>query len=201
MTTFVFVRHGENDLISTRVAGRQPGIHLNDAGREQAQQIAERLGHSPIDAIYAGPLERACETAAPLCERLNLPLQIAAEFNEINFAGWTNCTFDNLRQRRDFQVWNSFRSFSAPPDGEMMVEVQARVIRKLDELRKQHRFVVIFSHGDVIRATIAFALGIALDLFHRIKIDSASISAFELGEDWLRVLFVNASCDDRLFGS
>ncbi|MBV9008805.1 MAG: histidine phosphatase family protein [Verrucomicrobia bacterium] len=195
MTTFVLVRHGENDLISSRVAGRQPGVHLNEAGREQARKVAERLAGLPIDAIYAGPLERACETAQPLCARTNLPLQIADEFNEIQFADWTNCAFADLRRDREFQVWNSFRSFSAPPDGEMMIEVQARVVRKLRDISRQHHFAAIFSHGDVIRATMAFVLGVPLDLFQRIKIDSASISAFELGDDWLRVLAVNANCD------
>jgi probable phosphoglycerate mutase len=195
MTTFVFVRHGENDLISTRVAGRQPGVHLNEAGHEQARAVARRLAGLPIDAIYAGPLERARETAQPLCERTGLPLQIADEFNEIQFGDWTNCAFAELRQNREFQVWNSFRSFSAPPEGETMLQVQTRVVLKLRELRQQYRFVVIFSHGDVIRAIMAFALGVPLDLFQRIKIDSASISAFELGDDWLRVLTVNTSCD------
>jgi broad specificity phosphatase PhoE len=203
MTMFVFVRHGENDLIRTRVAGRQPGIHLNERGREQARKLADALCGLSIDAIFAGPLERACETAEPLCRKLNLPLQIAEEFNEIQFGEWTNGPFDDLRNDPQFKVWNSFRSFSAPPKGELMIEVQARVVRKLDELRKQCRFVVIFSHGDVIRATIAYALAVPLDLFQRIQIDSASISAIEVGEDWLRVRLINTSArdlSDRLCG-
>ncbi len=195
MTTFVFVRHGENDLISTRIAGRQRGVHLNERGREQARHVADALGHFPIDAIYAGPLERACETAEPLCQLLGLSLKVAEEFSEIQFGDWTNAEFSQLRQDREFQIWNSFRSFTAPPGGETMLEVQARVVRKLRELRARHRFVVIFSHGDVIRATMAYALGLPLDLFERIQIDSASISAIELSEESLRVRLVNGSSD------
>jgi broad specificity phosphatase PhoE len=197
VTTFAFVRHGENDIISTRIAGRQPGVHLNDRGRDQARHVAEALCRLPIDAIFAGPLERACETAEPLCQRLELSLQIAEEFNEIEFGDWTNCEFQELRKNREFQIWNSFRSFSAAPRGETMLEVQARVVRKLSELRACHRFVVIFSHGDVIRATMAYALGVAVDLFQRIQIDSASISVMELGEDFLQVRLVNGGSDPR----
>ncbi len=104
MTTFVFVRHGENDIISTRIAGRQDGVHLNERGREQAREVSEALYPLPIDAIFAGPLERACETAEPLCHRLELSLRIAEEFNEIDFAEWTDCEFDELRKHREFQI-------------------------------------------------------------------------------------------------
>src|SRR5438270_7836801 len=179
MTTFVFVRHGENDLISSRVAGRQSGVHLNERGRKQAQKIAEALSRFPIDAIYSGPLERACETATPLCERLDLPLQVAEEFNEIDFGNWTNVSFADLAKMPDWQPWNSFRSFSATPNGEMMIDVQARVLRKMREVRMHHRLAVVFSHGDVIRATMAYFLGTPMVLFLRITFDSSSISVLE----------------------
>jgi broad specificity phosphatase PhoE len=195
VTTFVFVRHGENDVIITRIAGRQSGVHLNAAGREQARRVADAIGRFPIDAIYAGPLERACETAEPLCHRLGLPLQIAEEFNEIQFGDWTNRDFNDLRKQEEFQTWNAFRSFSAAPNGEMMLEVQTRVISKVRNLAAQYQFVVIFTHGDVIRATMAYALGLALDLFQRIQIDSASLSAFQLHKASVRVLLLNGSSD------
>ena len=193
MTTFVFVRHGENDLIRTRVAGRQNGVHLNEQGQKQAQKIANALSPLPIDAIYSGPLERACETAAPLCERLHLPLQIAEEFNEIDFGDWTNASFTDLAKMPEWQPWNSFRSFAATPNGEMMIGVQARVLHKMRELRRLHRLLVVFSHGDVIRATMAYFLGTPLDLFLRITIDSASINVIEVGDDFSRVRLVNGN--------
>ena len=196
-TTFVLVRHGENDLIHTRLAGRQPGVHLNQRGRAQADQIARALRKFPIDAIVAGPLERACETAEPLCAATGLELHVADEFTEVDAPEWTNRTFEELRNDPSFRIWNTLRSFSAPPGGEPMLEVQARVLRKIRELRERYGFVVIFSHGDVIRATMAYALGVPLDLFGRIQIDSASISVFELGDDFVRVRLVNGSSDSN----
>jgi len=194
-TIFVFVRHGENDLISSRIAGRQNGVHLNEEGRKQAQKIADALSRFPIDAICSGPLERACETAAPLCQRLELPLQVAEEFNEIDFGRWTNVSFVDLAKTPEWQPWNSFRSFGVTPNDEMMIDVQARVLRKMRQLRVSHRLVVVFSHGDVIRAIVAYFLGTPLDLFLRIMINSGSISLIETGDDFARVRLVNGSVD------
>src|SRR5437868_12675394 len=106
MTQFLFVRHAAHDLLERGViAGRQPGVHLNALGKKQAEQIAERLSTLPIDAIYCSPLERACETAAPLATMLNLPVQIAEEFNEIDFGAWTNCAFGDLDIVPLWQQW------------------------------------------------------------------------------------------------
>ncbi len=198
MTRFLFVRHGVHDLIEREViAGRQPDIHLNARGRKQAEQIAEALSTLPIDAIYCSPLERACETAKPLAAKLGLPLQIAEEFNEIDFGAWTNCAFAELENVPEWKQWNSFRSGSAAPGGESMVAVQARAVRKVSELRTRHSFVTIFTHGDIIRAVVAHFLGVHLDLFLRIEIDPASASWIELHEAAVRVRLVNGNLAGR----
>jgi len=194
MTRFLFVRHGMHDLIERGViAGRQPGVHLNPRGRNQAEQIAAAFSLLPIDCICCSPLERACETASPLAAKLGLPLQIAEEFNEIDFGAWTNCAFAELDNIPQWQQWNSFRSGSAAPGGESMLAVQARAVRKVFELRTRHSFVTIFTHGDIIRALLAHFLGVHLDLFLRIEIDPASASLIELHETAVRVRLVNAN--------
>jgi broad specificity phosphatase PhoE len=194
MTRFVFVRHGAHDLLTRGIiAGRQPEVHLNALGKKQAQQIAERLSSLPIDSIYCSPLERACETAAPLAAALHLPLQIADEFNEIDFGAWTNCAFADLDKVPEWQHWNRFRSSGVTPGGESMVAVQARAVSKVLELRSQHAFVAIFTHGDIIRAMLAHFLGVHLDLFQRIEIDAASASLLELDAQSVRVRLVNGN--------
>lgn len=193
MTTFLLIRHAAHDYLGRAIAGRQPGVHLNEVGKQQAEQLAVRLSLLPIDAIYSGPLERARQTAGPVCRRFNLPLQISDEFTEIDFGAWTNCTFAELNDVRQWRHFNSFRSCTAAPGGELMFEVQARMIRKISELRREHECVAIFSHGDPIRATLAHFLGLHLDLFQRIEIDPASISLVEFEEDWVRVSLMNAS--------
>jgi broad specificity phosphatase PhoE len=194
MTRFLFVRHAAHDLLSLGViAGRQSGVHLNALGMKQAEQIADRLSVLPIEAIYCSPLERACETAAPLASRLGLPLQIAEEFNEIDFGDWTNCAFVELNGVPEWQRWNQFRSAACTPNGDSMLAVQARTLAKMFELRTCHEFVAVFTHGDVIRAVLAHFLGVHLDLFQRIEIDCCSASLVELDEQSIRVRLVNGN--------
>ncbi len=123
----------------------------------------------------------------------NLPLQIAEEFTEVAIGEWTDRAFADLQVEALWTQFNSFRSTTTAPTGELMLEVQARAMRKLMELRAQHEFVAIVTHGDVIRTTFAHFLGVHLDLFQRIEIDPASLSLLELGENFARVRLLNAS--------
>ena len=192
MTRFLFVRHAAHNLIERGViAGRQSGVHLNARGKKQAEQLAEALSMLPINAIYCSPLERASETASPLAAKLRLPLQIAEEFNEIDFGAWTNCAFAELRDGPQWKQWNSFRSMAVIPEGESMIAVQARALTKILELQRCHVLLAVFSHGDIIRAVIAHFLTVPLDLFQRLQIDPASASLVELDTTCVRVLCVN----------
>jgi probable phosphoglycerate mutase len=192
MTGFLFVRHAAHDLIERGViAGRQSGVHLNACGKKQAEQLAEALSMLPINAIYCSPLERASETASPLAAKLRLPLQIAEEFNEIDFGAWTNCAFAELRDVPQWKQWNSSRSTAVIPEGESMIAVQARALKKISELQTCHGLMTVFSHGDVIRAVLAHFLTVPLDLFQRLQIDPASASLVEFDTTCVRVLCVN----------
>ncbi len=134
MTNFLFIRHATHDLLQERILGRTPGIHLNESGKRQAERLADRISVFDIDAVYSSPLERARESASPLAHRLNLPLVVADEFNELNMGDWTNRTFCELNALEEWQRWNTFRSKTTPPEGESMLEVQQRVLRKLADL-------------------------------------------------------------------
>jgi broad specificity phosphatase PhoE len=192
MTNFLFIRHGAHDYLGRAIAGDKPGVHLNERGRDQAAHLPSKLGLLPLDAIYSGPLERVRETAEPLAAARNLPLQIADEFSEIGLGEWTDRTFSDLSAAPLWGHYNSFRSSTTAPGGELMLEVQARVVRKLVQLRGQHQFVAIVTHGDVIRAAFAHFLGVHVDLFLRMEIDPASLSLLELGENFVHVRLLNA---------
>lgn len=192
MANFLFIRHGAHDYLGRAIAGSRPGVHLNERGREQAEHLVEKLSLLHIDAIYSGPLERVRETAEPLCRARNLPLQIADAFTEIGLGDWVDRTFTDLAAEQLWGHYNSFRSSTTAPEGELMLEVQARVVRKLTELRRQHELAVIVTHGDVIRTAFAHFLGVHLDLFQRIEIDPASLSLLELGDNFACVRLLNA---------
>jgi broad specificity phosphatase PhoE len=196
MKGFLFVRHTAHDLIKSTIAGRMAGVHLNAAGRAAAEQLAEELSSLPITRIYSGPLERARETAEALSRKLNLPLQIAAEFDELETGEWTGKTFEELSSDNRWRKWNAFRSTATIPGGEVMLDVQLRVLKKLSQLGAGQGLTAIFSHGDVIRATAAYFLGVPLDLFLRIAIDPGSVTWVDLYEDAVVVKLVNGTGAD-----
>jgi len=191
-TNFLFIRHGAHDYLGRAIAGRLAGVHLNELGRQQAEHLAEKLSLLPVDAIFSGPLERVRETAEPICRQFGLSSQVDEGFTEIGLGGWEDRPFTELAGEPLWDRFNRFRSSTAADGGELMLEVQARAVRKLIELRGQYRFVVIVTHGDVVRAVMAHFLGIHLDLFFRLEIDPASLSLVELGDDFARVRLLNA---------
>ena len=196
MSLFYLVRHGTTDVVDERISGRTSAVHLNAAGEAQVERVAQVLVGRRIEAIYSSPLERAQESARPLCRRLDLRLEIEEAFNEVDFGEWTNCTFQELREQPAWRRFNAFRSSSAPPGGELMLAVQGRAIAGLEEIRRRHRVAAVFSHGDVIRGIVAHFLGFHLDLIERLKIAPASITILEL-DDWgAQIRLVNGRMDE-----
>ena len=148
-----------------------------------------------MDAIYSGPLERVRETAEPLCRALKLELQIDAAFDEFDVGEWTDRTFADLDRDAVWRRFNAFRSCTRAPRGELMLEVQARVVRRMCELRAQHNCIAIVTHGDVVRAALTHFLGMHIGFYAQIEIDPASISLIEWWDDFARVRMMNAPAD------
>jgi probable phosphomutase (TIGR03848 family) len=194
MLTCYLIRHATCSPVGKSIAGWTPGVHLDEQGRMQATRLAERFAGVKVHAIYSSPLERARETAAPMAEVLGLPVTTLEGVGEVRFGEWTGHTLDALSSRPDWHRWNRFRSVATPPGGELMLEVQARAVRALEELRASHRngAVAVVSHADVIRAVIAHALGTPLDHLLRMEVSPASVSALRIWEDTVQVLGVNA---------
>jgi broad specificity phosphatase PhoE len=195
MTTFYLIRHATNDyLTENKIAGWLPGVHLNAEGRKQSEQLAQRLGSEPIRAIYSSPLERARETAEPLAAKLGLPLQISEGLGEIRFGDWTDQPIPKLDADLHWQGWNSFRSGTQAPKGDFMIDAQARIVREMIRLRAEHpsSAIALVTHGDPIKAAVAYFMGAPLDLFLRIQIDPASVSIITLDDRSARIVRLNA---------
>ena len=192
-TTLLLVRHGQTDWIGHGIAGRQPDVHLNAAGLEQAARLPARLDGLPLHAIYSSPLDRTRETAAPLALARRLDVRPCEEAIELGFGDWTSGAFADLEAETGWRRFNSFRSFTRAPGGELMPEVQTRIVRAIERLRLAHpgESVALISHGDVIRAAVAYFLGVPLDLFQRIEIRPVSISRIRFYDDGVLVLGVN----------
>jgi probable phosphoglycerate mutase len=194
MTVFLLIRHADNDMLGSQVlAGRGPGVSLNENGRSQSHRLARRLAALPIEAIYSSPLERTRETAGPLAEKLGKPVQVMQEINEVDFGDWTGSSFAELSDNPRWKAFNTFRSSTRTPGGEMSIQVQQRMIGALEELCTRHpkAMVALFSHGDPIRTVIAHFLGIPLDFITRLRISPASVSVVDFTCRSARVLCVN----------
>jgi probable phosphomutase (TIGR03848 family) len=183
MTTFLLIRHATNDYVDKALAGWLPGIHLNKEGKMQAESLASRLEHLPIQAIYSSPLERATETALPLAKRHRLEILTDASLGEVHFGDWTGLSLDQLARDPLWQQFKRQPSGTRPPQGELIVETQNRMATTLERLLEEHpgQTVALVTHADPIRAALAYYAGIPLDLIPRVEIGPASLSVVILG--------------------
>ena len=194
----ILVRHGQTPTTGVKLPGRAKGLHLSDVGRQQADAVAERLSVLPrIDAIYASPLERARETAAPLARRRSMSVRVHRGLFECDFGDWTGRDLKDLYKLPVWQTVQKYPSGFCFPNGESFTEMQTRMVGGLSDLRVRHPggVVVAFSHADPIKAAVAHALGTHLDLFQRITISTCSVSAIAYGPHGPHVLTVNDSGD------
>lgn len=201
-TLVLLVRHGRTATTGKVLPGRAPGLHLSDDGRREAETVARRLGSLPgVAAVYASPMERARETAAPIARARRLALRIERGLNECDFGEWTGKRLAWLTRRPEWRIIQRHPSWFRFPAGESFIEMQTRIVSALARLAQAHRgaTVVAVSHGDPIKAAVAHALGTHLDLFQRIVIAPASITAVAYRPEGPAVLTVN-SLGDGLAG-
>ena len=197
--TVVLVRHGTTATTGTILPGRAPGLHLADAGRAQAGEAAARIGAlEDVRAVYASPLERARETAAPIARAAGRRVRIVEGLNECDFGDWTGRKLADLRQLNAWaQVQRNPSGFRFP-GGESFAEMQTRICDTLAELTARHRggTIVAVSHADPIKAAVAQAVGTPLDLFQRLVISPCSITVIAFGASGPLVLTVNSTGAD-----
>ncbi|MGH7930670.1 MAG: histidine phosphatase family protein [Candidatus Binatia bacterium] len=198
MTIFYFVRHAATDFLGWKISGRAPEVHINDSGRKQAAQLPSRFGARRIDAVYCSPQTRARETAQPLADCAGKDVVIAGELDELDFGSWTGKTYDELSGLPEWRRFNSARGTTRIPDGELLLEVQARIIAFTERIyqRDAAASIVIVSHGDVIRAALTFFLGMPLEFMPRFEVSPASTSIVTMDAGNPRVLCVNSMTND-----
>ena len=186
MPIFLLIRHGENDFVGKRLAGRLPGVHLNEKGRQQAALIAQTLSKAPIKAIYSSPLERAVETATPLAQAFNLPVNLRSGLMEIDFGRWQGKTHKQMHRLKLWKVVQEQPSQMRFPGGESFAEAQQRLSEEIEAIKATHEeqdLVACFSHSDAISLVVAHYLGLPLDHFQRLSIGTASMTTLFLGKE------------------
>ena len=195
----LLVRHGQTPTTGSTLPGRAPGLHLADAGRAQAEAVAERLAEvKKISAVYASPLERTRETAAPIAKVAKQRVRAERGLLECDFGSWTGKKLKDLVKKPEWRTVQRYPSGFRFPDGESFAEMQNRITSTLHRLADAHRggVVVAVSHADPIKAAVAHALGTHLDLFQRIVVSPCSVTAILQTPDGPIVLAVNSTGDD-----
>lgn len=195
MPIILLIRHGENDFVKTgRMAGRTPGVHLNERGQQQAQELAEALAKAPIKAIYSSPMERAIETAEPLAAKLGQEINIRPGLIEANIGDWTGLEIKVTRKLPEWKIVQNAPSRFRFPGGESFVEIQTRLVSDIELIAQEHKddqMVACFLHADPIKLIVAYYMGMPLDHFQRLGCDTASAAVLMLGGSGAALLKLN----------
>ena len=202
MPTILLIRHAETEFVRQgRLAGRLPGVHLNDRGVKQAEALGGRLAGTGLRAIYSSPLERAAETAGAIARQADQGVVVRPALTEVDFGGWEGRTLKQLRRRK---LWKSVEhrpSMARFPGGESFAEAQIRIVDELLTLSEMHGpkdLLAAVSHGDIIKLAAAYVLGMPLDQFQRLLVFPASITTLQIGGHGARLVNLNLTDWDEV---
>lgn len=180
---------GQRDGDAPRAGGR------GDAPSNGRGDGAARPRGARITAVYASPLERTRETAAPIAAALGLDVLVDEGLIELDVGDWTGMELKAAFKKKEWGTIQRYPSGFTFPGGESFVAMQSRMVTTIDRLRAAHRCetIVAVSHADPIRALVTHALGSHLDLFQRVVISPCSLTAIAYGDGGPTVLTVNAT--------
>ena len=196
----VLIRHAHSEANEAGVlSGRLPHVHLSQKGIEQAKGLSTRLGNFPIAQIRVSPMERCLETIQPWINEYLSPKSAHCEpfiderISEVDYGQWSGKKLSILSKNKLWKTVQESPSRMYFPSGEGIAQMQSRAMTSIHELIEVKRkgAGVVVSHGDVIKAIVASALGVHLDEFQRIVIDPASVSVLEYSGIKPRVLLLN----------
>lgn len=184
MTTLILLRHGRSSAnVAGVLAGRTPGVELDDTGRVQADKVVDRLSGVPLAGIVCSPMLRCQQTVAPLVEARGLAPVTEPELAEVDYGSWTGGTLKTLSKEPLWKVVQGHPSAAVFPEGEGLAQMQHRAVTavrrhaaRITAAHGPHAVWLACSHGDVIKSILADALATHLDNFQRIMVDTCSIS-------------------------
>lgn len=208
MATVILVRHGRSTANTAGVlAGRTPGVLLDDTGLEQARHTAERLATVPLAQIVTSPLERTRQTADAILalQDASSPATLTVEdaLSECDYGDWQNRKLSDLATERLWKTVTQTPSQAVFPGGESLADMQARAVdavrthdAQITEQHGTHAVWAAVSHGDIIKAVIADAYGMPFDNFQRVHADPASVTVISYSGAVPHVLCVNTTAGD-----
>lgn len=202
--TVILLRHGRSTANTSHVlAGRTPGVELDEVGHVQAKNLVDRFAGLELVEIVRSPLLRCRQTVQPLATDRGLEPTVDDRLAEVDYGQWTGRALKDLVAEPLWKVVQQHASAAIFPGGEGLAQVQARAVaairehdRRLAEAHGKDVAWVACSHGDVIKSILADALGMHLDGFQRIVAEPASISVVRYTDTRPFVLRVNDAGTD-----
>jgi probable phosphomutase (TIGR03848 family) len=195
MPLLLLIRHGENDYSKTgKLAGRMPGVELNERGRKQAEELGKALANAPLAAIYSSPLERAVQTAEPIAKARGLKIIQTPGLLEANVGEWQGKSVRRLALSKYWRVVQNAPSRARHPGGESFAEVQVRIVSTLEEICAKHKdrdLVACVFHSDPIKLAVAHFIGMPLDHFQRLACDTGSVTLLAVGTSSAHLIWLN----------
>lgn len=202
--TVILLRHGRSTAnTALTLAGRTPGVALDETGRGQAKELCERLAGLPVEAVVRSPLMRCRETVEPLASVFGVEPVVDENLVEVDYGSWTGRALTDLASEHMWSVVQQHPSSAVFPEGEALADMAARAVsavrhhdQQLAEAAGRDVLWVACSHGDVIKAVIADAYGMHLDQFQRIVVEPGSVSVIRYTPHRPFVLRVNDTGGD-----
>lgn len=186
------VRHAVTAQTGDRLTGWVP-VSLSEEGHRQVAGLVERMRPVRLAAVYASPVARAVETARPLAASKGVRVRAREGLGEVRYGEWQG---RRLRTLARSSLWRSMVARPSDmrfPGGEALRDTQARAVAAIEELRDRHprEAVAVVTHADIIRLVVAHYAGIHLDLFLRLAVAPASVTALWLGDGGPRLIKLN----------
>ncbi len=193
----LLVRHGTTPTTGKLLPGQAAGLHLSERGRDQAEGAAQRIAALTRvpSAVYASPLERTRETAAPIARALGVRVRNAPGLVEVDVGEWTEVPLARLARNTRWAGVHRWPGGFRFPGGESFAEMSVRAMQAVLNLVALHpgESIVAVSHADPIKAIVAAAAGVPLDLMPRLVVSPCSVSALLFGPGGPLVLSLNST--------
>ena len=182
VATVHLIRHAVTAATGTRLGGRTDAP-LSEKGRHQAEATRDHLAAVDYHAIYASPLPRTTETAEIIAKPHRKKVRAAEGMIEVDYGRWTDRPLKPLFKNKLWPVIQQTRSLVTFPDGESIRAAQERAVTAIEQIATRHdkRTVAVVSHADIIKAVVAFYVGMPLDTFQRLVISPASVTVLTTG--------------------
>ncbi|WP_341251927.1 histidine phosphatase family protein [Euzebya pacifica] len=182
VATVHLIRHAVTAATGTRLGGRTDAP-LSEKGRHQAEATRDHLAAVDYHAIYASPLPRTTETAEIIAKPHRKKVRAAEGMIEVDYGRWTDRPLKPLFKNKLWPVIQQTPSLVTFPDGESIRAAQERAVTAIEQIATRHdkRTVAVVSHADIIKAVVAFYVGMPLDTFQRLVISPASVTVLTTG--------------------